>query len=146
VLNKCCFINIVGYFSAKAETDKATSEAEMKELERQISHDRKLRDFMKLKSQERQEDEELVTYRKRRGFISLIFLIFIKGNLFLELEAAEKRRKEKEEHSVEAYESKFKQIQAISHEQDLEKLVDKFIEGLIFDFFFYFKSKNKISI
>jgi hypothetical protein len=40
----------------------------MKELERQISHDRKLRDFMKLKSQERQEDEELVTYRKRKGF------------------------------------------------------------------------------
>jgi hypothetical protein len=39
----------------------------MKELERQISHDRKLRDFMKLKSQERQEDEELVTYRKRKG-------------------------------------------------------------------------------
>lgn len=39
----------------------------MKELERQISHDRKLRDFMKLKAQERQEDEELVTYRKRKG-------------------------------------------------------------------------------
>ena len=52
---------------AKAETDKSASEAEMKELERQISHDRKLRDFMKLKSQERQEDEELVTYRKRKG-------------------------------------------------------------------------------
>ncbi len=40
----------------------------MKELERQISHDRKLRDFMKLKAQERQEDEDLVTYRKRKGF------------------------------------------------------------------------------
>jgi uncharacterized protein YjgD (DUF1641 family) len=50
---------------------------------------------------------------------------------FAETEAAEKRRKEKEEHSVEAYESKFKQIQEISHEQDLDKLVDKFIEGLI---------------
>jgi hypothetical protein len=54
-------------FVAKAETDKAASEAEMRELERQISHDRKLRDFMKLKAQERQEDEELVMYRKRRG-------------------------------------------------------------------------------
>ncbi|CAF1032430.1 unnamed protein product [Rotaria sordida] len=95
----------------KAETDKAASEAEMRELERQISHDRKLRDFMKLKSQERQEDEELVTYRKRK-----------------EADAAEKRRKEKEEHSVEAYESKFKRIQEISGEQDLDKLVDKFIE------------------
>jgi len=61
---------------AKAETDKATSEAEMKELERQISHDRKLRDFMKLKSQERQEDEELVTYRKRKGHFA--FLKFCK--------------------------------------------------------------------
>ena len=53
----------------------------------------------------------------------------------VESEAAEKRRKEKEEHSVEAYESKFKQIQEISHEQDLDKLVDKFIEGLILNLF-----------
>lgn len=49
---------------------------------------------------------------------------------FLEAEAAEKRRIEKEEHSVEAYESKFKRIQEISGEPSLEKLVDKFIEGL----------------
>lgn len=47
--------------------DKGTAEAEMRELERQISHDRKLRDFMKLKAQERQEDEDLVNYRKRKG-------------------------------------------------------------------------------
>lgn len=39
----------------------------MRELERQISHDRKLRDFMKLKSQERHEDQELVAYRKQKG-------------------------------------------------------------------------------
>jgi len=58
--------------------------------------------------------------------------------LFSETEAAEKRRKEKEEHSVDAYESKFKQIQEISHERDLEKLVDKFIEGLILEFFLFF--------
>ena len=56
-------------FIAKSEIDKSTSEADMKELERRISHDRKLRDFMKLKSQERQEDEDLVTYRRRKGFI-----------------------------------------------------------------------------
>ena len=43
------------------------SDAEMKELERQISHDRKLRDFMKLKGQERQDDEVLISYRKRKG-------------------------------------------------------------------------------
>lgn len=42
----------------------------MREYERQIAHDRKLREFMKLKSQERQEDEELLTYRKRKGQIN----------------------------------------------------------------------------
>jgi len=62
----------VFYFSDKAETDKSAAEAEMKELERQISHDRKLREFMKLKSQERQEDEELVTHRKRKGFVFIM--------------------------------------------------------------------------
>ena len=54
--------------------------------------------------------------------------------MFSEAETIEKRRKEKEEHSVEAYESKFKRIQEISGEQDLDKLVDKFIEGIIFIF------------
>lgn len=48
-----------------------------------------------------------------------------------ELDAAEKRRKEREEHSVVAYESKFQQIQEISGENDLDKLVDKFIEGIL---------------
>jgi len=64
----------------KAEKDKAAAEAEMKELERQISHDRKLRDFMKLKSQERQEDEELVTYRKRKGLEIIDILFYYKLN------------------------------------------------------------------
>lgn len=50
----------------------------------------------------------------------------------VELEASEKRRKEREEHSVVAYESKFQQIQEISGENDLDKLVDKFIEGICF--------------
>lgn len=118
--------------SGKAENDRAAAEAEIKELERQISHDRKLREFMKLKSQERQEDEDLVAFHKRKGFQIRTdfrrrenFLLFS----FSEAEAAEKRRKEKEEHSVEAYESKFNRIKEISGEQDLEKLVDKFIEG-----------------
>ena len=103
----------------------------MKELERQISHDRKLREFMKLKAQERQEDKELVAYRKRKGLIIIPELLISKSILFIESEAAEKRRKEREERSIEAYESKFKQIQEISGEEDLDKLVDKFIEGWI---------------
>lgn len=63
------FKHILNLHADKADADRATSEAEMRELERQISHDRKLRQFMKLKSQERQEDEELLTYRKRKGLI-----------------------------------------------------------------------------
>lgn len=48
---------------------------------------------------------------------------------FSESEAAEKRRKEREEHSVEAYESKFKEIEQITGEHDLDRLVERFIEG-----------------
>jgi coiled-coil domain-containing protein 63/114 len=44
-----------------------------------------------------------------------------------ESEAAEKRRKEREEHSVEAYESRFKEIEQITGETDLDKLVERFI-------------------
>ena len=51
----------------KADMDKTAATVEMKELERQISHDQKLHEFMKLKSQERQEDEELVTHRREKG-------------------------------------------------------------------------------
>jgi hypothetical protein len=65
--------------------------------------------------------------------------------LFSEADAAEKRRKEKEEHSVEAYDSKFKRIQEISGEQDLTKLVDKFIEGPTFSIFKYFLNKSSFS-
>ena len=46
-----------------------------------------------------------------------------------ESEANEKRRKEKEEHSVEAYEAKFKEIEEITGEPDLDKLVERFIQG-----------------
>jgi poly(3-hydroxyalkanoate) synthetase len=48
---------------------------------------------------------------------------------YSESEAAEKRRKEREEHSVEAYESKFKEIEQITGEHDLDRLVERFIEG-----------------
>ena len=49
-----------------------------------------LRDFMKLKSQERQEDEELVTYRKRKRLIIKHFQIFGNKEIFSEADAAEK--------------------------------------------------------
>ena len=59
-----------------------------------------------------------------------VHIDFANRELFLSAaEIAEKRRKEKEEHSVEAYETNFQQIQRISGESGLQKLVDKFIEG-----------------
>ena len=111
--------------------DKTAATIEMKELERQISHDQKLHEFMKLKSQERQEDEELVTHRKEKGssFTALEEAIPWLHSVS-EADAAEKRRRDKEEHSIEAYEVKFKRLQDISGEHNLQKLVDRFIQGL----------------
>lgn len=95
----------------KEDKDKVQLNTELKELIRVIDHDKKLKEFMKIKTQERQEDEELVSWRKKK-----------------EAEAQEKRRKEKEEHSVEAYEAKFKEIEQITGENDLDKLVERFIQ------------------
>lgn len=95
----------------KEDKDKMQLNSELKELIRVIDHDKKLKEFMKIKTQERQEDEELISWRRKK-----------------EQEALEKRKKEKEEHSVEAYESKFKEIEQITGETDLDKLVDKFIQ------------------
>ena len=95
----------------KEDKDKMQLNTELKELIRVIDHDKKLKEFMKIKTQERQEDEELISWRKKK-----------------ESEAAEKRRKEREEHSVEAYETKFKEIEAITGEHDLDKLVERFIQ------------------
>jgi hypothetical protein len=97
----------------KEDKDKQQLNTELKELIRVIDHDKKLKEFMKIKTQERQEDEELVTWRRKK-----------------ESEANEKRRKEREEHSVEAYEVKFREIEQITGEHDLNKLVDRFIQGL----------------
>lgn len=95
----------------KEDKDKMQLNSELKELIRVIDHDKKLKEFMKIKTQERHEDEELISWRKKK-----------------EHEANEKRKKEKEEHSVEAYESKFKEIEQITGETDLDKLVDRFIQ------------------
>ena len=97
----------------KEDKDKMQLNSDLKELIRVIDHDKKLKEFMKIKTQERQEDEELISWRKKK-----------------ETEAAEKRRKEREEHSVEAYETKFKEIEQITGEHDLDKLVERFIQGI----------------
>ena len=51
----------------KADKDCAQYNAEMKELMRIIDHDRKLKQFMNVKSKEREEDELLVALRHKKG-------------------------------------------------------------------------------
>lgn len=51
----------------KADKDLQQHNAEMKELVRVIDHDRKLKEFMGVKGQERQEDPQLVAWRQKRG-------------------------------------------------------------------------------
>ncbi len=51
----------------KADKDMQQHNAEMKELVRIIDQDRKLKEFMGIKEQERQEDPQLVAWRQKKG-------------------------------------------------------------------------------
>jgi len=51
----------------RAEKDVQQHQAEMKELIRVVDRDRKLREFMNAKSKEREEDQQLVAWRLRKG-------------------------------------------------------------------------------
>lgn len=51
----------------KEDKDKQQLNVEVKELIRVINHDKKLKEFMKIKTQERHEDEELIAWRKKKG-------------------------------------------------------------------------------
>ncbi|XP_071481099.1 coiled-coil domain-containing protein 63-like [Diadema antillarum] len=95
----------------KADKDMAQHQQEMKELQRIIDHDRKLREFMNIKGKEREEDDYLKAWRQKK-----------------ETEAADKRRRERQEDSIEAYEAAFERISEITQEEDLTMLVKKFIE------------------
>ena len=58
----------------KADKDLQLHNAEMKELVRVIDHDRKLKEFMGIKGQERQEEPQLVVWRQKKGK-DMIFLM-----------------------------------------------------------------------
>ncbi|XP_063410903.1 outer dynein arm-docking complex subunit 1-like [Mytilus trossulus] len=94
----------------KADKDLQQHQAEMKELLRVIDHDRALREFMGIKGQERQEDPQLVAWRQKK-----------------ESQEAE-RKKESQEDSVETYEMAFERIREMTGEEDLDLLVNRFIE------------------
>lgn len=95
----------------KADKDMGQHQQEMKELQRIIDHDKKLREFMNVKGKEREEDDYLKTWRQKK-----------------EIEAADKRRRERQEDSIEAYEAAFERISEITKEEDLNVLVNKFVE------------------
>ncbi|XP_041061606.1 coiled-coil domain-containing protein 114 [Carcharodon carcharias] len=111
----------------KAEKDLALHAAEMKELQRVIDHDRKLKEFTGIKTQERSNEDETLhgTYKREHG------------------DAARKRKDAKEE-TVEMYEAALQQIRALTGEDSLNVLVEKFteVEDRNFALFNYINEQN----
>ncbi|XP_070572078.1 coiled-coil domain-containing protein 63-like [Ptychodera flava] len=94
----------------RSEKDQLQYNAELKELLRILDHDQKLKDFMAAKAQERSEYKaEEAAKRKKRG----------KG--------AEKDHDSHEE-TVTSFEEAFSRIQEITGEEDVEVIVEKFLE------------------
>ncbi|XP_039612145.1 coiled-coil domain-containing protein 114 [Polypterus senegalus] len=94
----------------KALKDQSQHNAEIKELERIIDHDRRLKDFMRVKLQERADEDVFGTQ-------------WLGG-----MEMADGRRQDQREDTVETYEDAFQRIHTITGEKDLDILVRKFIE------------------
>ncbi|XP_043918995.1 coiled-coil domain-containing protein 63-like [Protopterus annectens] len=93
----------------KAEKDLAQHAAEIKELQRIIDHDRKLKEFMGIKGQERSSDEDEMHHKRDE-------------------EESEKRKRDSKEETVESYELAFQKIRKVMGEDNLDVLVRKFIE------------------
>lgn len=93
----------------KADKDLAQYNTELKELMRIIEHDRKLKDFMRIKSEERAEmmEGELSSQKKKKD---------------------EKEKGDKAEETIESYESAFHTIKEATGIEDIDQLVNKFIE------------------
>ncbi|XP_062842650.1 coiled-coil domain-containing protein 114 [Trichomycterus rosablanca] len=109
----------------KAVKDLAQYNAEMKELERIIAYDLRLKDFMTTKCNERSEldDAQNLSYRQ---------------------EMREQRRTDSGEETVETLEEVFQMIQKETGEDDLEILVTRFIqvEDKNFALFNYVNEQN----
>lgn len=95
----------------RAEKDLNQHLAEINELQRVIDHDRRLKEFMGTKTQERSISEEVLDARRRR-----------------EKEALERKKRDPTEETVETYEQAFQQIRSITGEDNLDILVNRFIE------------------
>ncbi|XP_074649093.1 uncharacterized protein LOC141904372 [Tubulanus polymorphus] len=90
------------------QKDQNQHETEMKELERVISHDNKLKEFMNIKSGDRADYKtEEADKRKKRG--------------------AGERAIDQDKRLIESYEEAFTRIKEITGEENLENIVDNFI-------------------
>ncbi|XP_034142923.1 coiled-coil domain-containing protein 114 [Esox lucius] len=111
----------------KAVKDLAQYSTEMKELERVIAHDRRLKEFMTTKCSERSDHDEEQDPGRGHGS-----------------EVKEQRRRDSGEESLDTLEEVFQRIQNITGEEDLEMLVTRFIqvEDRNFALFNYVNEQN----
>uniref|UniRef100_A0A8C7CH05 Outer dynein arm docking complex subunit 1 n=1 Tax=Oncorhynchus kisutch TaxID=8019 RepID=A0A8C7CH05_ONCKI len=109
----------------KAVKDLSQYSAEMKELERVIAHERRLKEFMTTKCSERSGQDEGQELGRRH-------------------ELKEQRRLDSGEESVDTLEEVFHRIQNITGEEDLDMLVTRFIqvEDQNFALFNYVNEQN----
>ncbi|XP_020364630.1 coiled-coil domain-containing protein 114 isoform X1 [Oncorhynchus kisutch] len=111
----------------KAVKDLSQYSAEMKELERVIAHERRLKEFMTTKCSERSGQDEGQELGRRHA-----------------AELKEQRRLDSGEESVDTLEEVFHRIQNITGEEDLDMLVTRFIqvEDQNFALFNYVNEQN----
>ncbi|KAL6464955.1 hypothetical protein MHYP_G00272720 [Metynnis hypsauchen] len=109
----------------KAVKDLALYNVEVKELERIIAHERRLKEFMVTKCNERSGQEDMQDLTRRQ-------------------EMKEQRRTDSGEETLETLEEVFQKIQKVTGEDDLEMLVSKFIqvEDKNFALFNYVNEQN----
>ncbi|XP_036415576.1 coiled-coil domain-containing protein 114 [Colossoma macropomum] len=109
----------------KAVKDLALYNVEVKELERIIAHERRLKEFMATKCNERSGQEDMQDLTRRQ-------------------EMKEQRRTDSGEETLETLEEVFQKIQKVTGEDDLEMLVSKFIqvEDKNFALFNYVNEQN----
>ncbi|KAJ3602910.1 hypothetical protein NHX12_030655 [Muraenolepis orangiensis] len=95
----------------KAVKDLAQYNAEMKELERVIAHEQRLKDFMTVKCSERSGEDEGHEMGRRQ---------------FSEIR--EQRKIDSGEETLDMLQAVFERIQAVTGEEDLDMLVTRFIQ------------------
>lgn len=101
----------------KAEKEQLTFKMELKELDRVLEHDRKLKTFMGVKSQDRSSKDGEDTMNKRSDRTKKS-----------EKQTGEKKDAQMSSETVQSYEEAFEKIREQTGIQDIDKLVENFID------------------